>query len=63
MDNYAVPEQVYALIEEYNVLRRLCLGNAGNWLRPGDIQWLEARLATIRSALGNVGYVRYLEGN
>jgi len=60
MENNAVPEHVYALIEEYNVLRRLA-GNPGNWLRPSDIQWLEGRLVTIRSALSNMGYVRYID--
>jgi hypothetical protein len=69
MNGNAIPEQVYMLIEEYNVLRRMCRveGNAfpgANWpLRPSDIQWLQERLATIRSALTNLGYIRFVEGN
>ena len=61
MENIAVPEHVYALIEEYNVLRRMAVGNPGNCLRPSDIQWLEGRLAAIRSTLSNMGYIRYVD--
>jgi hypothetical protein len=69
MNGHAIPEQVYALIEEYNVLRRVChvaggaIPGANFPLRPSDIQWLEGRLATIRSVLSNMGYVRFIEGN
>ena len=69
LNDQAIPDQVFALIEEYNVLRRVCYHVAGGgippgWptlLRPSDIQWLEGRLATIRSALSNMGYVRHVE--
>ena len=61
MEINAVPEQVYALIEEYNVLRRMAVGNPGNWLRPSNIQRLEGRLAAIRSTLRNMGFIRYVD--